>query len=647
MKLAALFSDHAVLQRGRPAPVWGWTRPLLRVRVRLGDAVADTQAAADGRFLARLPPMPAGGPRTLTVETPDPGERAVVKDVMVGEVWVCSGQSNMEWTLAATGADGEAEAARADLPALRHIAVPRIARWGRQPDADAVWQVCRPETAPAFTAVGYHFGRALRQALDVPVGLVNASWGGTRIEAWMSRETMVEEPELRLEVERHEATLNSPAYWDAVDPFDPADPAQSAACAPQAAYPADPGNKGVGRGWARPDFDDTAWPVMNLPGTWQNAGHKHSGVFWFRRAVAVPPAWAGRDLLLGTGAIDKLDVTYFNGEQVGATGRGFEEHHWNVPRVYRVPGRLVRPGRNTIAVRANSFAYDGGMIGPANTMFLALADGDGQDRLPLAGDWRYAVEHDFGVVQPARKPYGPGNPDSPGILFDNMIAPLLPCAIRGAIWYQGESNAGNAIRYGALLRRLIRDWRHLWGQGDFPFLIVQLANFQAPRHYQENSTWALVREGQLEALKMPGTGLAVAIDIGEAADIHPRNKREVGRRLARWALTRVYGRPGVAGGPLYDGATIEPDGIRVRFRDVGGGLTTRDGGPLKTFVIAGPERKFLPAAAEIQDDTVFVANPQVSEPMAVRYAWADNPDGANLINAEGFPASPFRTDAWL
>lgn len=248
-------------------------------------------------------------------------------------------------------------------------------------------------------------------------------------------------------------------------------------------------------------------------------------------------------------------------------------------------------------------------------------------------------------MQPARKPYGPGNPDSPGILFDNMIAPLLPCAIRGAIWYQGESNAGNAIRYGALLRRLIRDWRHLWGQGDFPFLIVQLANFQAPRHYQENSTWALVREGQLEALKMPGTGLAVAIDIGEAADIHPRNKREVGRRLARWALTRVYGRPGVAGGPLYDGATIEPDGIRVRFRDVGGGLTTRDGGPLKTFVIAGPERKFLPAAAEIQDDTVFVANPQVSEPMAVRYAWADNPE-ANLYNGAGLPAVPFRTDNW-
>ena len=647
MKLAALFGDHAVVQRERAIPVWGWTKPLLRVRVTLGEQVAETQAATDGRFLARLPPMPAGGPFTLEVNSPDPDERVVVKDVMVGEVWICSGQSNMEFTLASSGADGEAESAQADLPTLRHICIPRAARWGRQSDVDAAWQVCTPETAPGFTAVGYHFGRALQRRLGVPVGLLNTAWGGTRVEAWTSRESLVEEPELRLDVERFEATLNGSAYWDAMDPFDPADPTQGQApLAAQSTYPVDAGNRGAERGWARLELDDSAWATMPLPGTWQNAGHKHSGIFWFRREVELPKAWKGKDLLLGVGAVDKIDITYFNGEQVGATGRGFDEQHWNVPRTYRVPGKLMCAGRNVVAVRANSFAFDGGLIGPANKMFVALADGGDGTRLPLAGDWRYTIEQDFGVVQPIAKPMGPGNPNSLGILFDNMIAPLVPYALRGAIWYQGESNASNAPRYGSLLTRMIRDWRHVWGQGDFAFLTVQLANFQPPQVYQPGSTWALVREGQVETLKLPETGLAVAIDIGDATDIHPKNKRDVGLRLAQWALSRIYGQGGIPGGPLFESATIEPRGVRIRFRDVGEGLVVRGGGALRTFAIAGLNRKFISATAVIEGETLLVSSAEVTEPMAVRYAWADNPDGANLANAHGFPASPFRTDAW-
>jgi sialate O-acetylesterase len=647
MKLASVFSDHAVLQRGQRVPVWGWTRPRLRVRVTLGSAAGETIAGADGRFLTWLPALSAGGPFTLEVNTPDDTERAVVNDVAVGEVWLCSGQSNMEWPLGNTGLDGEREVAAADHPLLRMIRVPRLALAGRQSDVNAAWQVCTPRTAGAFTAVGYHVARALQQRLGVAVGLIDASWGGTRIEAWISRESLVEDPVLRLEVERDEATCHSPAFWAEVDPYDVTDPVQRAAYEQtKTNYPADPGNEGLGKGWARAAFDDAAWPVMSLPTSWQNAGHPYSAVVWFRRAVEVPPEWAGCDLLLGIGAVDKQDITYFNGEQVGATGKGFEREHWSVPRTYRIPGKLVKAGRNMVAVRAYSFMNHGGLTGPADQMSLAPAVGGGA-ALHLAGDWRFAVEHNFGLVTAATLSPGPGNPQTAGILFDNLIAPMTPYGIRGVLWYQGESNcdAFCAPRYGGMLARLIRDWRHAWGQGDFQFLTVQLANYLAARPYQENSTWARVREGQAQTLALPATGVAVAIDIGDAADIHPRNKRDVGRRLAQWALTQLHGVAGVPCGPLFDGATIEPRGIRVRFRHIGGGLQAR-GGALHTFAIAGSNRVFVPAEATIEGDTVLISSPQVPLPVAVRYAWADNPDGANLYNGEGFPAFPFRSDAW-
>ncbi len=649
MKLAAMFGDHAVLQRDRQVPVWGWTQPGLRVRVSLGDVQSETLAGTDGRFLTWLPPMPAGGPFTMKIHTPDTEERAVVKDVLVGEVWLCSGQSNMEWPLCQTGRDGLREMMSANHPRIRAIKIPRMVLPGRQADVATAWQVCSPDSAGAFTAVGYHFARALQECLDnVPVGLIDSSWGGTRIEAWISRESLVEDPELRLEIERCDATSHSTAFWAEVDPQDLRDEAQCQAYLQrkQGGYPADPGNRGVAAGWARTDFADAAWPTLTLPAVWQNAGHAYSGVFWFRKHVDVPAAWAGKDLLLGIGAVDKMDTTYFNGEQVGATGQHFEQQYWNVPRVYRVPGRLVKAGMNGVSVRAYSFIYQGGLIGPKDRMELRpddVAEGAG---LSLTGDWRYAVEHNLGQVQvAAMQMLGPGNAQTAGILYDNMIAPVVPYGIRGALWYQGESNTDHPSRYGALLQRMIRDWRHVWAGGAFPFLTVQLANFQAPQDYQANSTWAVLREGQMQSLELPETGVAVTLDIGDETDIHPQNKRDVGRRLAQWALTRTHGLPGVPCGPLFAGATIERGGIRVRFCHVGGGLVSK-GGELRTFVLAGDNGRFLPAQAVIEGETVRVSCPDVTTPMAVRYAWADNPDGANLYNAEGFPASPFRSDAW-
>jgi sialate O-acetylesterase len=645
MKLAALFSDHAVLQRDRPVPVWGWTQPRTRVRVKLGVHLAETLSGADGRFIARLPPMSAGGPFTMEVTTSDSSERVVVNDVFVGEVWLCSGQSNMEMRLKETGSDGLKESEAADLPLLRSVTIPRLALAGRQSDVVAAWEVCNPETAGDFTAVGYHFARTLQARLHVPVGVVNASWGGTPVEAWISRESLVEDPELRLGVEYADATLNNSEFWRGTNPCDFSDPVQRDNFLAEKLCPADPGNMALGRGWAAPDCDDRTWETMRLPGSWQSQGHNYSGVFWFRRTVEIPAAWAGRDLVLGIGAVDKMDVTYFNGEPAGAMGKGFETQHWSTPRQYRVPGRLVKAGRNVIAVRVYSFIYAGGMLGPRDTMMLTPS-GETGGGIPLHGEWKFAVEHNLGVVQPFACVPGPGNEKSSGILYDNMIAPLVPYAIRGALWYQGESNtATDADHYGARLERLIRDWRHVWGQGDFVFLTVQLPNYRADPAQERGNTWALVREAQLRSLALPETGLAVTIDIGEADDIHPRNKRDVGMRLAQWALVRAYGVAGVPAGPLFESATIEGDRIRIRFRHVGGGLVAR-GGSLRTCVVADMTREFHPAEAVIDGETLVVSSRQVRFPMAVRYAWANNPDGANLYNTEGLPASPFRTDNW-
>jgi len=642
MKLAALFSDHAVLQRGISLPVWGWTLPNKRVCARLGSvAAAESKSAADGKFVLRLPPLTAGGPYELVVESPEPGERVVARDLWVGEVWICSGQSNMEWTMQNLSGRDE----YADCPGLRMINVPQLALSGRQPDVTAAWQVSTPVTCRSFSAVGTFFGRRLHNELGVTVGLINTSWGGTRIEAWTSRETLVETAVTRDEVARYELTTQDPAFWAKSDSFDLTDPAQraQAQAAATAPYPDDPGNGGEQQGWARPDFDDQDWVPAPVPGNWQSQGHGFSGAFWYRREVELPATWAGCDLLLDIGAVDKHDVTYFNGARVGATGAGLDMSCWNQPRCYRVPRHLVQAGRNVVAVRAFSFVFEGGMIGPEEKMRLHLADGAGD--VPLAGIWRARCEHNLGFVQPSVALPGPGNPNSPHILYDNMIAPLQPCAIRGAIWYQGESNVDNAADYGRLLVSMIRDWRHTWGQGDFTFLTVQLANYSAPAIYQPKSGWAVVREGQLKALSEPATGLAVTIDIGEEIDIHPPNKRDVGHRLAQWALARTYGVAAVASGPLYEDATIEGDHIRIHFDHLGDGLLAQ-GGPLRTFMIAGADRNFVPAMADIDRDTVIVRHPDVTKPVAVRYAWADNPKGCNLYNAAGLPASPFRTDAW-
>ena len=638
IRLAPLFHDLAVLQRDMPIPVWGTAAAGDAVKVTLAGVAAQVIAGPEGRWLVRLPPLPAGGPYELVAALADGSDqRAVAREVLIGEVWLCSGQSNMEWKLAQV--DPEAGvSADSELPQVRLLAVGNQAGLGRQDGIAGTWQVCSARSLASFSAVAGWFGRTLHRDLAVPVGLICNAWGGTRVQTWMSREALMQDPYGRDDVRHYEGYVHAAAGLAPGEYVSLADWERRGA-------PQDTGNRGLAEGWAAADFDDATWPVMPVPSRWQQQGHPGSGVLWFRRSVAIPSAWAGRDLELRLGSIDKHDDTWVAGERVGGLSWDAGPNSWCTPRVYTVPGRLVRAdGLLHVAVRARSHAFDGGMIGPGVELRVAPV-GEPEPAVSLAGPWRWRVEQDWGAVSVPGFPWGPGNPNAPYTLFDSRIAPLIPYALRGAIWYQGESNSSEPEHYQRLLTGMIRDWRRAWGQGDFPFLQVQLANY-ANTPPNERGRWAALRDAQLRTLAEPATGMAVAIDIGESGDIHPPDKRSVGQRLARWALATTYGRGGVPSGPLYADAGVEPGGrMRIRFTH-GSGLRTRDGRPPCQVLIAGLDRAFVPAETAIIGDTLVAWHPRILRPAAVRYAWADDPVGCNLEGGNGLPASPFRTDAW-
>jgi len=632
MQLASIFQNHGVLQRDLPLPIWGRGAPGERVTVRLAGQEAATTVDPAGCWHLRLCPLPSGGPHELVVEASS--GHAVVEDLLVGDVWICSGQSNAEWKLTQCGPEWMTDSP--ELERVRLLTVTNPASLGRTDSVDGTWKLCTPESLAEFSAVGGHFAREIHREIGVPVGLICNAWGGSRLQAWLSREALMLDPSGREEVRFYESHV-----WQAERKF----ARKTFAEWERTDAPQDPGNLGIERGWASGDFDDSGWPMLPVPGNWRSQGHPHSGIFWFRRTVLLPESWQGRDLELSLGAIDKHDDTWVNGDLVGSTGWDVPDA-WCRPRVYSVPARTVGPDRRVvIAVRARSHVYDGGMSGPASRMRLHPV-GEERDALGLAGGWRSQIEHNWGEVIPPVPDWGPGNHNSPHILFDSRLAPLFPYGLRGVIWYQGESNVGQAEVYGRLLKVMIRDWRRAWGQGDFPFLQVQLANFGTPELAPQNSAWAELREAQLAVLSEPATGMAVAIDIGEAYNIHPPNKAEVARRLSRWAMAESYGGGNTPSGPLFSEMQIESGGhVRCFFRHVGSGLTAT-GGSLRHFSLAGKDRIFHPAEARIEGKSVVVGCREVPEPAAVRYAWAENPEGCNLCNGECLPASPFRSDSW-
>lgn len=636
VKLPAIIGDHMVLQRGQKIPVWGWADPGEKVSVSAAGQEQSATADKQGNWRIALAPIDAVGAIDLTIT----GANTIkLSDVLVGEVWVCSGQSNMEMQTQ-QAMNAEKELAGANDAELRLFHVQNAAFELPQKDVKGQWEICTPKSAAPFSAVGYFFGRELRQKLKAPVGLIESNWGGTPAESWTDRDTLKGDPAFAKIVKDHEAALA--AYPEAKKQYD-----QAVHEWKDKVEVKDPGNTKFTEGWAKIGFDDSGWKTMPVPSHWeQSAKLNIDGAVWFRKDVELPVDWEGKDLELSLGQIDDADATYFNGEQVGDTGGDLAIL---VHRKYRIPARVVKAMKNVIAVRVFDRRGDGGLVGtPAELMLRPADDHEALKPIALAGDWRYTVEYQSEpkpALPPPPEPQHPNWAWAPSNLYNGMIHPIVPFAIKGVIWYQGESNAVRAGEYEHLLSSMIGGWRKAWEQGDFPFLIVQIANFMAPatQPVQENSNWAPLREAQAGvASKVPNTGLAVTIDIGDAVNIHPVNKQEVGWRLSLAAMKVAYGQSLVFSGPTYKSMSVEGNKIVLSFDNVAGGLKAKGDG-LTGFAIAGKNGKWHHADATIDGATVSLSSKDVQEPTGVRYDWADNPDG-NLYNSDDLPAVPFRTD---
>jgi sialate O-acetylesterase len=627
LKLASPFGDHMVLQRGKPVPVWGWANPGDSVTVEFAGQKKSATADGAGEWRVALDPLEAcAEARELAVSSVDRKsqiENRKFRNVLVGEVWLCGGQSNMERQLGPREGqlpivNWEAETAAANHPLIRQLYVTQSRALTPQETVPASWTVCSPETVVDFTAVGYFFARDLHAALGVPVGIIHSSWGGTPAEAWTSREGLAGFPEFA-------ATLD--LLRDSAEHLDDVKRLYSEKL--EAWYGVnDPGSAGDSP-WNASTLNTNDWESMNVPVLWETlAGREHfDGIAWFRRSFDVPAEWSGRDLELHLGAIDDVDTTWVNGTEVGSMS------WYSTPRVYRVPASLLKPTGNVIAIRVLDTGGGGGLWDPRHPLAIAPTDGAGQPA-SLNGPWlvKFSTPLDSKNRPPADVNQ---SPSAPTVLFNAMIAPLVPYAIRGATFYQGEANAERATQYRTLLPAMIGDWRRLWSEGDFPFLFVQIApyNGQPPE----------IREAQLLAWQSTrNTAMVVTIDVGDAEDIHPTNKEPVGERLALAARAIAYGESLEYSGPVFDSMNLERGRAVLGFTHLGGGLIA-PGGTLVGFTIAGADGVFHPANARIEGDTVVVSSPDVTNVSAIRYGW-ENVAHGNLFNRAGLPASPFRTD---
>ncbi|NUN99254.1 MAG: beta galactosidase jelly roll domain-containing protein [Saprospiraceae bacterium] len=634
LRLPRLLSSNAVLQRDLPLPLRGQAAKNSKITLNFAGNSYRAKADKNGHWQIQLPAMPAGGP--FSMEISDGREVITLKNILIGDIWVCSGQSNMEWPLRESN-QAEAAIAAATDPMIRHFYVDHTASFiPLDTLKNGDWKECSPATAGNFTAVGYFFAKHLREKTGVPIGLLHSSWGGSRIEPWMDAATLGFKDAKDLEAHLEQKTgaqkiriaeFLRNKFGDQIPTTD----------------------NGIQNGkavWAAADLDDSNWQSMELPGLWEGQGWDIlDGIVWFRKEVTLTATQAAQAATVGLAMIDDSDEAWINGVKVGGLYNSY-----STVRSYKIPAGVLREGKNTLAVRVEDTGYGGGFHGNPELLYLKT----GEEIISLAGQWKMKVGKAIGSL--------PGTQDNqlPTKLYNAMIKPIQWFPIKGVIWYQGESNANNpedAMAYQALFQNMIRQWRKQWGVGDFPFLFAQLANFHAAEPEPGNSNWALLRESQSAALALPNTAQAVITDIGDANDIHPRNKKDVGYRLALGARRFAYGEKNlIYSGPTFASLTVDPGSetggrpasLRLQFNNRGSGLIAKGDryGYLRGFAIAGADRKFVWAKALIQGDQVVVWSEKVSNPVAVRYGWADNPDDANLFNAEGLPASPFRTDQW-
>ena len=649
--LYRVFSSHMVLQRERPIVFSGKAEPKKAVLVEFAGRKIEAVAGESGEWRAEFPAMPAGGPHVLTVSGAEGCEPVVFDDILIGEVWMCTGQSNMEMPIDSANPffrvsnPGEVLSS-AGNPNIRLFNAMLTRRLAPNEPLDDVsgpgWRICDAKSVADFSACGYFFGVELEKDLKVPVGLIATAWGGTDIASWISARKFEEKHWTPLRDSDTEAEAKAWAEWaNSEEHRALCDWLEKFECCCDS-----------GEEFAEPEFDDSGWEECGESVTLPRPGR-----YVCRICFDLPENAAGKELALRLGYINDVDRTWFNGELIGSTNVD-QPGFWMLLREYTVPGRCVRAGRNCITVIADDHYATGGIC----TAELELSLGGKRIRIePVRRFLTVSVLPDDFPLRPAIPSVGanrsPNGPNCPSTLFNAMLNPWFRYAVRGTLWYQGCHNNGEFTYY-PLHKMLIDDMREHWNDPEMPFLLVQLASYvqHQPENrladavvdampFEEYPPFAIVREIQAAMPRArKGVGMIVSFDCGDHSDIHPRDKRTLGFRLARKAEVMVYGKEVPCSGPEFAGFRQEEHAVRIYFRNTGSGLMTTDGEPPKGFVLGDRTGKLYPAEAKIEGDTVVVTSPRVSEPQRVRYAFTGF-CRVNLVNREGFPAVPFRSDA--
>jgi len=621
IRLPRLVSDGMVLQRDEELVIWGWADPGEPITVTLASETGKTVTGPDGKWSTVLPAMDAGGPYTLTIKGKN---QVVINDVLLGDVWFCSGQSNMVHMLDIHDVTYAQDIVEADFPQIRQFLVPTATDLMQpQPDVPAAtWEQAIGEKVRAFSAVAYFFATQIHKTQGIPVGIINASVGGTPIEAWTSEAGLRQFPEVTSSILQNKDT----AYVHATN--------RAAALANTPAPFNDMGITSDPKWFETDHMPGSGWRTINVPGYWEDQGIRNlNGIVWYRKEVEIPAAMVGKPARIFLGRIVDADELYINGKKIGNTTYMYPQ------RRYHIAADVLKAGTNVFVVRVTNHNGKGGFVPDKPYCIFA-----GADTVDLKGTWHYKVGAVFPPAIAHNRVPSINIQNQPTALFNAMVAPVTDYAIKGVLWYQGESNVAQPEVYAGYMRALIADWRNQWGDETLPFLFVQLPGFMEYNYLPAESHWAELREAQRQTLTVQHTAMAVAIDLGEWNDIHPERKKEVGERLARLAREMVYHEDINASGPLYRSYRKEGSKIRLSFDAVGSGLKTADGGPLAEFAVAGADKKFVWAQAEIVGDDVVVWCDSIPDPLYVRYAWADNPVNPNLYNKEGLPASPFGID---
>ena len=631
VKLPKLLSDGIVLQREAQIPVWGWAAPNEKVSVVFDGKTYKTKASPEGTWRVILPEMAAGGPYILRVSGAK--NTLEVKDILIGDVWLCAGQSNMVHQMDIHDVAYAGEIATANFSQIRHFKIPTATSISGPKDdlPGGTWDKAVLEEVRPFSAVAYFFAKKIYEKYRIPIGLINASVGGTPIEAWTPEEGFKEFPDILKIIAENKDTAFVNRQLGSRPPGNPTPP-----------QPSDKGLTGE-KPWYAADYLPKDWRPINIPGYWEDQGIKDlNGVVWYRREIDLPASMAGKEARVFLGRIVDADELYINGQKVGNTTYQYPQ------RRYRVPAGVLKSGKNIFVVRVTNTAGKGGFVPDKPYCIFA-----GKDTVDLKGYWQYKVGEVFAPFnfqamprpnanEPRVRRINPQN--EPASLYNAMVAPYTQFPLKGMLWYQGESNAGRPELYESYLHALVDGWREVFQRPDIPFIYAQLPNFMEVSYLPSESNWAALRESQRKAMSIPNTAMTVNIDLGEWNDIHPDNKKDVGERMALAALKLAYGEDIVYSGPLYKEHQIEGAKVIISFSNVGGGLVSNDGEELSEFAIAGADKKFVWAKAKIEEDKVIVWSEQIPNPKYLRYAWADNPDNPNLYNKDGLPASPFQIE---